>query len=250
MGLHTKQIFLSSTIREFAGKHNAICIKISISQRWTGCGWISRKAGLLPCLFDVGGSAGVPPGAAAFGGRGAAPGPPLGLPNKRARPGPKARLALSGRFAPCRRPPPGTLEFPPAQAIHPPSLSAPASSEQNERAAPDERPAGIFRRKPREVFQQVFPRFFQKRARGLGAEPPTGSRGSAPDGVQGRSPGSRAPSRHPEQAAGVLEGGVQQLRQGALVELRQLLGDEGEVGGIVALAPVGHRGHVGAIGLQ
>ena len=120
MGLHTKQIFLSSTIREFAGKNNAICIRISFSRRWTECGWISRKAGLLRCRLALGEAPGLRRGAAAFGGRGAAPGPPLGLPNKRARPGPKARLALSGRFAPSRRPP-GTLEFPPAlRSIHHP----------------------------------------------------------------------------------------------------------------------------------
>ena len=43
------------------------------------------------------------------------------------------------------------------------------TSPQNERAAPDERPAGIFRWKSAEVFQLVFPRFFQKR-KGGGAE--------------------------------------------------------------------------------
>ena len=128
MGLHTKQFFLSSTIREFAGKHNAICIKIRFSQRWTGCGWISRKAGLLPCLFDVGGSAGVPPGGGGVwrprGGPRAAPRPA----KQKSEPGAKGPgLALSGRFAPSRRPP-GTLEFPPAlRSIHhpfPPRLPA------------------------------------------------------------------------------------------------------------------------------
>ena len=121
MGLHTKHIFLSSTIREFAGKHNAICIKIRFSQRWTGCGWISRKAGLLPCLFDVGGSAGVPPGGGGVwrprGGPRAAPRPA----KQKSEPGAKGPgRALSGRFAPSRRPP-GTLEFPPAlRSIHHP----------------------------------------------------------------------------------------------------------------------------------
>ncbi len=43
------------------------------------------------------------------------------------------------------------------------------TSPQNERAAPDERPAGIFYWKSAEVFQLVFPRFFQKR-KGGGAE--------------------------------------------------------------------------------
>ncbi len=107
MGLHTKQIFLSSTIREFAGKHNAICIKISFSRRWMGRGWVDRKAGLLPCLFDVGGSAGVPPGGGGVwrprGGPRAAPRPA----KQKSEAGAKGPgLALSGRFAPCRRPPP------------------------------------------------------------------------------------------------------------------------------------------------
>ena len=43
------------------------------------------------------------------------------------------------------------------------------TSPQNERAAPDERPADIFRWKAGKVFQLVFPRFFQKR-KGGGAE--------------------------------------------------------------------------------
>ena len=189
------------------------------------------------------------------------------------------------------RRPPGPLRFSAGQTSHSPPLSTSASYKQNEPAAPHERRAGIFRRKTEEVFQLVFPRFFQKRkgggaerrqwrkkrggspvskgvegsrfsgdaqrplrtARGAGSpphEPPNGVQGRSPWRGPGQRPGSRAPSRHPEQAAGVLEGGVQQLRQGALVELRQLLGDEGEEGGVVALAPVGHRGHVGAIGLQ
>ena len=176
MGLHTKQIFLSSTIREFAGKHNAICIKIRFPQRWTGCGWISRKAGLLPCLFDVGGSAGVPPGGGGVwrprGGPRAAPRPAKQKSEAGAKGPPRSFRAL--RALP--PPPPGTLEFPPAQAIHPPSLSAPASSEQNEPAAPDERRAGAFRRKPREVFQPVFPRFFKS---GRGAEPSAASGGKS-----------------------------------------------------------------------
>ena len=72
MGLHTKQIFLSSTIREFAGKNNAICIKISFSRRWMGRGWVDRKAGLLRCRLALGEAPGSRRGAAAFGGRGAA----------------------------------------------------------------------------------------------------------------------------------------------------------------------------------
>ena len=176
MGLHTKHIFLSSTIREFAGKHNAICIKISFSRRWMGRGWVDRKAGLLRCLFDVGGSAGVPPGGGGVwrprDGPRAAPRPA----KQKSEAGAKGPgLALSGRFAPCRRPPryAGISTGP---AIHPPSLSAPASSEQNEPAAPDERRAGAFRRKPREVFQPVFPRFFKS---GRGAEPSAASGGKS-----------------------------------------------------------------------
>ena len=98
------------------------------------------------------------------------------------------------------------------------------TSPQNERAAPDERPAGIFYWKSAEVFQLVFPRFFQKRQWGRaerrqwrkkqggspvskgvegsrfsgdaqrplrtarGAAPPTGSRGRAPGGAWGSPP--------------------------------------------------------------
>ena len=106
MGLHTKQIFLSSTIREFAGKNNAICIKIRFSRRWMGRGWVDRKAGLLRCRLALGEAPGLRRGAAAFGGRGAAPGPPLGLPNKRARPGPKAPGSLfQGASRPAAAPP-------------------------------------------------------------------------------------------------------------------------------------------------
>ena len=291
MGLHTKHIFLSSTIREFAGKHNAICIKIRFPQRWTGCGWISRKAGLLRCRLALGEAPGLRRGAAAFGGRGAAPGPPLGLPNKRARPGPKAPASL---FQGASRPaaaPPGTLEFPPAlRSIHhpfPPRLPIKKPSPPLPMSGPPAYSAG----NPEKFSSQFSPAFLKagqgggaerrqwrkkrggspvskgvegsrfggdaqrplRTARGAGSpphEPPNGVQGRSPWRGPGQRPGSRAPSRHPEQAAGVLEGGVQQLRQGALVELRQLLGDEGEEGGVVALAPVGHRGHVGAIGLQ
>ena len=247
MGLHTKHIFLSSTIREFAGKHNAICIKISFSRRWMGRGWVDRKAGLLRCRLTLVEAPGSRRGAAAFGGRGAAPGPPLGLPNKRARPGPKAPGSL---FQGASRPaaaPPGTLEFPPAlRSIHhpfPPRLPANKTSGPLPMSGPPAYSAG----NPEKFSSRFSPAFLKagQGVRGAGSPPH-----EPPNGVQGRSPGSRAPSRHPEQAAGVLEGGVQQLRQGALVELRQLLGDEGEEGGVVALAPVGHRGHVGAIGLQ
>ncbi len=89
--------------------------------------------------------------------------------------------ALSGRFAPCRRPPLRRQDFPLLQKSI--RSSAAASCKQNEPAAPDERRASIIRRKSREVFQLVFPRFFQKRAgvwgrspqRGPGAEPRQGS---------------------------------------------------------------------------
>ena len=112
MGLHTKQIFLSSTIREFAGKHNAICIKIRFPQRWTGCGWISRKAGLLPCRLALVEAPGSRRGAAAFGGRGAALRAAPRPAKQKSEAGAKGPgLALSGRFAPCRRPPPVRWNF-------------------------------------------------------------------------------------------------------------------------------------------
>ena len=74
------------------------------------------------------------------------------------------------------RRPPGPLGSSTGQTIHPPTLSASASYKQNEPAAPDERRASIIRCKPRKVFQPVFPRFFQKRARGCGGRvaPPHG----------------------------------------------------------------------------
>ena len=110
MGLHTKQIFLSSTIREFAGKHNAICIKISFSQRWTGCGWISRKAGLLPCLFDVGGSAGVPPGG---GGVWRPRGGPAGRPGRQTKERTRGLWPRARSFRALRAQPP-----PPRRVLH------------------------------------------------------------------------------------------------------------------------------------
>ena len=113
MGLHTKHIFLSSTIREFAGKHNAICIKISFSRRWMGRGWVDRKAGLLRCLFDVGGSAGVPPGGGGVwrprGGPRAAPRPA----KQKARAGGKASGPALFRTLRVLPPPPLPLRFPP-----------------------------------------------------------------------------------------------------------------------------------------
>ena len=58
--------------------------------------------------------------------------------------GPRAPAhALCALCAPAA--PPGPLGFSTGQAIHPPPLFALASCKQNERAAPDERPAGIFR---------------------------------------------------------------------------------------------------------
>ena len=146
----------------------------------------------------------------------------------------QARGPLGPRAAKRRRPP-GPLRFSAGQTSHSPPLSASASYKQNEPAAPHERRAGIFRRKTEEVFQLVFPRFFQKRKGGgaerrqwrkkrggspvrkgvegsrfggdaqrplrtaRGAEPPTGSRGIAPGGVRGSAPekAPKAPARHP-----------------------------------------------------
>ena len=123
-------------------------------------------------------------GAAAFGGRGPT-GPPA-CQTKERRPGPKAwAAALSGRFAPS--PPPRERWNFSALSDKTP-VFPPLFYEQNQRAAPDERPAGIIRWKPGKVIQLVFPRFFQKRAKGLGAEPPTGSRGGAPGGIRGGAP--------------------------------------------------------------
>ncbi len=60
-------------------------------------------------------------GAAAFGGRGAAPGPPLGLPNKRANPGPKAPGSLfQGASRPAAAPPERWDFPPPKRSIHHP----------------------------------------------------------------------------------------------------------------------------------
>ena len=65
--------------------------------------------------------------------------------------------------------PPGRCGFPPAKRVIRHPFPTSASYKQNEPAAPHERRAGIFRRKTEEVFQLVFPRFFQKR-QGGGAE--------------------------------------------------------------------------------
>ena len=90
------------------------------------------------------------------------------------------------------------------------------TSPQNERAAPDERPAGIFRWKAGKVFQLVFPRFFQKR-QGGGAERRQWrkKRGGSPvsKGVEGsrlggdaqrplRTARGRSPQRGPERSPG------------------------------------------------
>ena len=151
-------------------------------------------------------------GAAAFCGPGGPAKPTQGR-------GPKAPApALCALCAPAA--PPGTLRFSAVQTIHPPPFPALPSRKPNEPASPDERRASIIRCKPRKVFQQVFPRFFQKRQGGgaerrqwrkkrggspvskgvegsrlggdaqrplrtaRGAAPPTGSRGSAPAGTQ------------------------------------------------------------------
>ena len=65
--------------------------------------------------------------------------------------------------------PPGRCGFLPAKRSIRHPFPTSASYKQNEPAAPHERRAGIFRRKTEEVFQLVFPRFFQKR-KGGGAE--------------------------------------------------------------------------------
>ena len=104
---------------------------------------------------------GVRRGAAAFGGPGGPAKPTQGR-------GPKAPApALCALCAPAA--PPGTPRFSAVQTIHPPPFPALPSRKPNEPAAPDERRASIIRCKPRKVFQQVFPRFFQKR-KGGGAE--------------------------------------------------------------------------------
>ena len=130
-------------------------------------------------------------GAAAFGGRGAALGPPLGLPNKRARPGPKARLALSGRFAPCRRPPLARWNFHrPKRSIHhpfPPRLPIKKPSPPLPMSGPPAYSAG----NPEKFSSRFSPAFFKSGPgvwgrspqRGPGAAPLTGSRGSAPAAV-------------------------------------------------------------------
>ena len=111
-------------------------------------------------------------GAAAFGGRGPT-GPPA-CQTKERRPGQRPGPPLFQGASRPRRPPGGTLgSFPPFRTKR--LFFRSFSYKQNPRAAPDERPAGIIRWKPGKVIQLVFPRFFQKRAKGLGAEPPTGS---------------------------------------------------------------------------
>ena len=104
-------------------------------------------------------------GAAAFCSLGA-----QGLPGHKtnAGAGAKAPRPCVVRAVRARRPP-GPLRFSAGQTSHSPPLSTSASYKQNEPAAPHERRAGIFRRKTEEVFQLVFPRFFQKR-QGGGAE--------------------------------------------------------------------------------
>ena len=79
--------------------------------------------------------------------------------------GPLAPAPCVVRAVRARRPP-GRWNFPPAKrSIHQPFPALP-SRKPNEPAAPHERRASIIRCKPRKVFQQVFPRFFQKRQGG------------------------------------------------------------------------------------
>ena len=86
-------------------------------------------------------------------------------------PGPRSFRARSAQ-----PPPPGTLVVfrPFGQGA---CSFAPISCKQNKPAAHGERRASIFRWKSEEVFQQVFPRFFQKRAGG--AEPSAASGGKS-----------------------------------------------------------------------
>ena len=192
MGLHTKHIFLSSTIREFAGKHNAICIKIRFPQRWTGCGWISRKAGLLPCLFDVGGSAGVPPGGGGvWRPRGGPAGRPSACQTKERGRGqrPRARSFRALRALP--PPPPVRWNFHrPKRSIHhpfPPRLPIKKPSPPLPMSGPPAYSAG----NPEKFSSRFSPAFFKSGPgvwgrspqRGPGAAPLTGSRGSAPAAV-------------------------------------------------------------------
>ena len=117
-------------------------------------GW-RRRAG-----EGEGGDVGSRRGAAAFCG-------PRGPAKPKHGRGPKVPAhALCALCAPAA--PPGTLRFSAVEAFYPPTFPASTSYKQNEPAAPDERRASIIRCKPRKVFQQVFPRFFQKRARGCG----------------------------------------------------------------------------------
>ena len=143
----------------------------------------------LRCLFGGGGSSSGPGAGGGGGARSAlksrgealppAPAFLFGRPGGPWAPGPPNAAA-----------PPGRCGFLPAKrAIRHPFPTS-ASYKQNEPAAPHERRAGIFRRKTEEVFQLVFPRFFQKRA---------GSRGRAPGGVRDSAPekAPKAPTRHP-----------------------------------------------------
>ena len=121
-------------------------------------------------------------GAAAFGRQGAHRAPCL--PNERAAARAKGPGCRSFRALRALAAPPGNAGiFPPFRTKR--LFFRSFSYKQNQRAAPDERPAGIIRWKPGKVIQLVFPRFFQKR-----------QGGGAPNGVQGRSPW-RDPGRSP-----------------------------------------------------
>lgn len=53
-----------------------------------------------------------------------------------------------------------------------------------------------------------------------------------------------------EQTLAVFQCGAGQLLHGNALPLRQLLRHQADIGGVVALAPMGHRGHVGAVRLD
>ena len=182
------------------------------NRRWADGGMLTR--GRREALGCAG-------GAAAFGGRGPT-GPPA-CQTKERRPGQRPGPPLFQGASRPRRPPRGNAGIFSALSDKTP-VFPPLFYEQNQRAAPDERPAGIIRWKPGKVIQLVFPRFFQKRQGGgaerrqwrkkrggspvskgvegsrlggdaqrplrtaRGAEPPTGSRGGAPGGIRGGAP--------------------------------------------------------------
>ena len=169
MGLHTKQIFLSSTIREFAGKNNAICIKIRFSQRWTGCGWISRKAGLLRCRLALGEAPGSRRGRRRLAAVGRPQGRPSACQTKERGRGQRPASLFQGASRPAAAPPPERWDFPPPKrSIHhpfPPRLPANKTSGPLPMSGPPAYSAG----NP-EKFSSRFSPAFLKAGQGGGAE--------------------------------------------------------------------------------